>query len=111
MSEQETPDNNSSPKSKFPKKPNIPKNPFSFYWIYGIIVVAIIVVQMRGTLSTGLKEKDTTEFIETMLKQHQVVKIVIVPSENIAEITIGKEYLKLPQYDADKLDQHPRPKP
>ena len=107
MSEQETPDNNSSPKSKFPKKPNIPKNPFSFYWIYGIIVVALIVMEMRSGLSTGLKEKDTTEFIETMLKQHQVVKIVTIPSENIAEITIGKEFLKLPQYAKDDLEKHP----
>ncbi len=99
MSEQEkrTDDNNSSPKSKFPIKPNMPKNPFNFYWIYGIIAVAIIVMQVFFT-SPSLEEKSTNEFIETMLKQHHVTKIVIIPSDNTAEITIGSEYLVLPQY-------------
>lgn len=98
MSEQEKPtDNNSSEKNKFPKKPNMPKNPFNFYWIYGIIAVAIIVMQMFFN-SSSLEEKSTNVFIETMLKQHHVTKIVIIPSDNTAEITIGKEYLKLPQY-------------
>lgn len=106
MSEQEKPtDNNSSDKSKFPKKPTMPKNPFNFYWIYGIIAVAIIVMQMFFT-SPSLEEKSTNEFIETMLKQHHVTKIVIIPSDNTAEITIGKDYLKLPQYaSADKNDK------
>ena len=107
MSEQETqPENNNSPKNKFPKKPNIPKSPFSFYWIYGIIVVGLIAMQMMNSMGAGLKEKTTTEFIETMLKQHQVAKIVLVPSDNIAEVTIGKDFLKLPQYASDNLEKH-----
>jgi cell division protease FtsH len=108
MSEQETPqENNSSPKSnKFPKKPNIPKSPFNFYWIYGIIAVGLIAMQMMNSMGSSLKEKTTTEFIETMLKQHQVVKIVLIPADNIAEITIGKDFLKLPQYAADNLEKH-----
>lgn len=105
MSEQEKPtENNSSDKSKFPKKPTMPKNPFNFYWIYGIIAVAFIVMQVFFT-SPSLEEKSTNEFIETMLKQHHVTKIVIIPSENTAEITIGKEYLKLPQYASDNLEK------
>jgi len=108
MSEQETPqDNNSSPKNnKLPKKPNMPKSPFNFYWIYGIIAVGLIAMQMMNSMGSSLKEKTTTEFIETMLKQHQVVKIVLIPSDNIAEITIGKDFLKLPQYTADNLQKH-----
>ncbi len=105
MSEQEKPtDNNSSDKSKFPKKPSMPKNPFNFYWIYGIIAVAIIAMNMFFNTSS-LEEKSTNEFVETMLKQHHVTKIVIIPSDNTAEITIGKEYLKLPQYASDKLEK------
>ncbi|MBL0330438.1 MAG: hypothetical protein IPP64_13685 [Bacteroidetes bacterium] len=74
MSEQEKQtENNNSEKSKFPKKPNIPKNPFNFYWIYGIIAVAIIVMQLFFT-STPMPEKSTNEFIENMLKQHHVTK-------------------------------------
>jgi ATP-dependent metalloprotease FtsH len=107
MSEQpEQKSENKNPKDKFPKKPNLPKNPFNFYWIYGIIAVVLIGMQLMNS-SGRLVEKSTTEFIETMLKQHQVTKIVIIPSENIAEVTIGKEYLKLPQYAKDELDKHP----
>ncbi len=106
MSDQEQKPENKSFKDKLPKKPNMPKTPFSFYWIYGIIAVALIALQVFS-YSGGLKEKSTTEFIETMLKQHQVDKIVIVPSENIAEITIKKDFLKLPQYSKDELDKRP----
>ncbi len=107
MSEQKKqPDTTNPTKSKIPKKPNIPKNPFNFYWIYGIIAIGLIIMEVMYT-AAPLKEKSTTEFIETMLKQHQVVKIVIIPSENIAEITIGKEFLKLPQYAKDVLGKHP----
>ncbi|MGQ0829541.1 MAG: ATP-dependent zinc metalloprotease FtsH [Bacteroidota bacterium] len=108
MSEQqEQKPENKNPKDKFPKKPNLPKNPFNFYWIYGIIAVVLIGIQLMNSAG-GLKEKNTTEFIETMLKQHHVVRIVAVPAENIAEITIGKEFLKLPQYAKDNLDQNPK---
>ena len=104
MSEQEKPSENKNLKDKFPKKPNLPKNPFNFYWIYGIIAVGLIAMQVMN-FSPALKEKSTTEFIETMLKQHHVLKIVIVPSDNVAEITIGKDYLKLPQYASDNLEK------
>ncbi len=106
MSEQEkqSDNKNSSDKNSFPKKPNIPKNPFNFYWIYGIIAVAIIVMQVLFS-SPSLQEKSTTDFIETMLKQHHVQKIVIIPSDNVAEITIKKDFLQLPQYANDKLDK------
>ncbi len=104
MSEQEKPSENKNLKDKFPKKPNLPKNPFNFYWIYGIIAVGLIAMQVMN-FSPALKEKSTTEFIETMLKQHHVVKIVIVPTDNVAEITIGKDYLKLPQYASDNLEK------
>ncbi len=103
MSEQEKPSDNKNLKDMFPKKPNLPKNPFNFYWIYGIIAVGLIAMQVMN-FKPALQEKNTTDFIEKMLKQHHVIKIVAIPTENIAEITIGPEYLKLPQYAADKLD-------
>jgi cell division protease FtsH len=97
---------NKTPKDKFPKKPNFPKNSFNFYWIYGIIAAVLIGIQFMSTAG-ATKEKNTTDFIETMLKQHHVVKIVAIPTENIAEITIGKDFLKLPQYAKDGIDKHP----
>ncbi|MGZ4034275.1 MAG: ATP-dependent zinc metalloprotease FtsH [Bacteroidia bacterium] len=106
MNEQEKETDN-NPKNKFPKKPNMPKNSFNFYWIYGLIVVGLIAMETMNSWGGGLKEKTTTEFIETMLKQHHVSKIVIIPADNVAEITIGKDFLQLPQYSKDELARHP----
>ncbi len=93
-------------KDKFPKKPNLPKTPFNFYWIYGIIAVALIAIQLFNS-NGGLKEVKSSDFFETMLKQHQVTRIVVVPNDQVAEIYIGRDFLKLPQYAKDQLDQHP----
>jgi ATP-dependent metalloprotease FtsH len=103
---------NSPPKSKptnmskkREKKPS-PKSPFNFYWIYGIIAVALIAMQLFSFNGT-LKEVKSTDFFESMVKQHHVVRVVVVTNEQIAEIYIGREYLKLPQYAKDLLDKHP----
>jgi ATP-dependent metalloprotease FtsH len=107
MSEQEKQSNNKNLKDKSSKKPTLPKNPFNFYWIYGIIAVALIVIQAMN-FSGGLKEIKSSDFFESMLKQHHVSRIVVVSNENIAEIYISPEYLKLPQYQKDGLDKNPK---
>ncbi|MCC6837660.1 MAG: ATP-dependent zinc metalloprotease FtsH, partial [Bacteroidia bacterium] len=104
MSEQKQ--DNKSLKDKLPNKPKLPKTPFNFYWIYGIIAVVLIGVQVMN-FNTGLKEVKSGEFYETMLKQHHVTRIVVVPTDNVAEIYIGKDYQKLPQYAKDGLDKKP----
>lgn len=104
MSEQKQ--DNKSLKDKLPNKPKLPKTPFNFYWIYGIIAVVLIGVQVMN-FNAGLKEVKSGEFYETMLKQHHVTRIVVVPTDNVAEIYIGKDYQKLPQYAKDGLDKKP----
>lgn len=110
MSEQ--PENNkteekgSSLKSKFPKKPNMPKNPFNFYWIYGIIAVALIAMQLMN-FSSPLKEVQSSDFFESMLKKHHVTRIVVVPNQQVAEIFINRDSLKLPRYVKEGLEKHP----
>lgn len=110
MSEQ--PENNkteekgSSLKSKFPKKPNMPKNPFNFYWIYGIIAVALIAMQLMN-FSSPLKEVKSSDFFESMLKEHHVARVVVIPNQQIAEIYINRTNLALPQYVKEGLDKHP----
>jgi cell division protease FtsH len=99
MSEQEQPDNKGL-KDKFPKKPNLPKNPFSFYWIYGIIAVALIAMQVMS-FNGSIPEVQQSVFFETMLKQHQVDKIVIVSNERTAEIYLKQQYLA--NYPKEKL--------
>jgi cell division protease FtsH len=108
MSEnKETPKEENKNKNPFSKKPNLPKNPFNFYWIYGIIAVALIALQYSNFGGPALKEVQTSDFLENMLKQHQVSKIVVVPNERIAEIYISKEYLTQPRYVKDGLNKHP----
>ena len=99
-------DKGSSLKSKFPKKPNLPKNPFNFYWIYGLIAVAIVATQLFYS-SSVLKEIKSSEFFESMLKQHHVARVVVIPNQQIAEIYLNRADLKLPQYVKEGLDQHP----
>lgn len=93
---------NKNMRDKFPKKPNLPKTPFNFYWIYGIIAVALIAMQVMS-YSGGLHEVKSADFFETMLKKHHVTRIVVIPNEQIAEIYIGSEFLNLPQYAKDDL--------
>jgi cell division protease FtsH len=103
MSDQKPDQENNIPKDKFPKKPNLPKTPFNFYWIYGIIAVALIAFQVMSGWKGGVKEVQSTVFYETMLKQHQVDKIVIIANERVAEIHLKKEFINAPAYAADKL--------
>lgn len=110
MSEQpeinKTEEKGSSLKSKFPKKPNMPKNPFNFYWIYGIIAVALIAMQLMN-FSSPLKEVQSSDFFESMLKKHHVTRIVVVPNQQVAEIFINRDSLKLPRYVKEGLEKHP----
>ena len=59
----------------FPKSTK-PKFNFNFYWIYGIIIVAIIGTQF---MNWGGGERKTTRdyFLNTMLKEGDVEKIVV----------------------------------
>ncbi len=104
MSEQ--PDKSNSLKDKFSKKPNMPKNPFNFYWIYGIIAVALIAMQMMN-FNSPLIEVQQDEFYNNMLKQHHVSKIVVIPNEQVAEIYINREDLTQDEFKKEGLDKHP----
>jgi ATP-dependent metalloprotease FtsH len=104
MSDQQQPDNKNM-RDKFPKKPNLSKPPFNFYWIYGIIVAILIAVQIMN-FSGGLEEVKSSDFFENMLKQHEVARIVVIPNEQLAEIYIDSKFLALPKYV--KVSKHPK---
>ena len=93
-------------KNKLPKKPMVPKNSFSFYWIYGIIAVVLIAMQVMN-FSTPLKDVKSSDFFENMLKQHHVGRLVVIPNLQIAEIYIKRTNLSLPQYVKEGLNKHP----
>lgn len=103
MSDQQQ-QSNKNMRDKFPKKSNLPKTPFNFYWIYGIIVVVLIAMQVMS-YSGGLHEVKSSDFFETMLKQHQVTRIVVIPNEQIAEIYIDPK--NFPDYSKDNLSKRP----
>lgn len=83
-------------KNKFVKSGNNPKKPSNFYWIYAVIVIAIIGIQLFNFDggSTGITEK---EFQEMVKKQH-VDHVVIVKNKNIARVTLKKEAVQLDEY-------------
>lgn len=71
-------------KDKLPKKPQMPKNSFNFYWIYGLALLALIIFY----ISNGFQTVPTTKWedMQTMLRNNQIERIVIVTNEEYAEI-------------------------
>lgn len=81
--------------SGFPK-PTKPKFNFNFYWIYGIIIVAIIGTQF---MNWGGGERKTTRdyFLNTMLKDGDVEKIVVI-NKSVGHVYIKADRLKQDKY-------------
>lgn len=79
------------------KFPNGPKFSFNFYWIYGIIIVLLIITQL---FTWGGTEHRTTyvEFERTMLATNDVEKISVNSASQTAHIWIKKDKLSDPKY-------------
>lgn len=77
------------------KFPNSPRFNFNFYWIYGIIIVILIITQFFqwGTAERKIMFDD---FERTMLMTKDVDKIVV--TGDVAHITIKKDKLSDPKY-------------
>jgi AFG3 family protein len=78
-----------SPKGKTPK----PR--FSFYWIYGLVLV-VFLGSMLLNFQGNVKEVDWPD-LQKMLKDQDVSKIVVI-NKDYAEIYIKKEKLSEPKY-------------
>lgn len=75
---------------------NSPLKPkFNFYWVYGIIAVVFIGLSLWGN-NGAIKEISYGKFKETMLKNGDVKRIVVISNEKIAEIYLRKE--SIPTY-------------
>ncbi len=81
-------------KNNITKGENKPK--FSPYWIYGIIAVVFIMLNLMST-GSDLPIVDWYKFEDTMLKTHDVSRIVVVNGK-YAEIYIKKEKLTEEKY-------------
>ncbi|OYU97797.1 MAG: hypothetical protein CFE21_03350 [Bacteroidetes bacterium B1(2017)] len=73
--------------------PMVPK--FNFYWIYGIIAVVFLALQLAPH-DVALKTTKTKFFTE-MLPSHDIEKIVVINKERV-EIYVKKESLKNEKY-------------
>ncbi len=94
-------------KDRFGKKPSGPfgggsggNNGNGFYWIYGLVIVALLAFVFFGQDFEGRTYViEQTQFEQDMLAKGDVRKIVIV-NEKFAEITINQDSLKLQRYSA-----------
>jgi cell division protease FtsH len=94
MSDQEK--DKKSIKDKLPKKPQLPKNSFNFYWIYVVIVVIVLGLNFID-FNVVSREIDFRKFETTILKNGDVDKLVVVNKE-ICEIYLKEESLKKTEF-------------
>ncbi|MBP7102549.1 MAG: ATP-dependent zinc metalloprotease FtsH [Bacteroidales bacterium] len=77
-----------------PKSPNEKKKGFNFYWIYGMLTIAIIAIGMWGW-KPAMESIDNVK-LEKMIAQGDIEKIVILKQKEQAQI-----YLKASQINSD----------
>ncbi len=76
---------------------NGPKKKFNFYWIYAIIFLFFIGIQLFSGMYASVKSSNYQEF-ETFLAEDQVEKVVIVNNES-AEVYIRKDALSQSKFE------------
>jgi len=88
--------NDLKPGGTDPRKPKVPQMPkFNFYWIYGIIAVIFITIQL---MPHDVAFKTTWFRVQSdMIMANDVERIVVVNKER-AEVTLKKEALKSERY-------------
>ena len=94
------------------KKPNTPPTPnnplkknnkggFNFYWVYGIIALVIIIIQIMASMNEESSDKTIQKGqLISMLKKGDVEKIIVINKDEYAEIYIKSE--KVGDYPALK---------
>ncbi|MEQ1732025.1 MAG: ATP-dependent zinc metalloprotease FtsH [Bacteroidia bacterium] len=70
---------------------------FNFYWIYGIILIALVGLNLVNDSGTGPKEITFQKFENEMLQTKDIQRVVIVNKE-IAEVYIKTTSLTKPAY-------------
>jgi len=70
---------------------NNPKKPFSFYWIYAIVGIALLSLQLLNW-SGGASVITEAEF-EAMVMNNDVEEVIVVKNKGIAKVTLTKEAL------------------
>src|ERR1700726_985207 len=108
----QAPDNsNSNPgqgpgKSKMPlpKKPFKPR--FTIYWVWGIILVVLIVLSTVNSMNFSTQEITFSYFQDNLLNHNYVDRILVV-NKDVAEIFIKTDDLKQPEFAKLTLPKTP----
>ncbi|HAQ70724.1 MAG TPA: hypothetical protein DCR48_07090 [Flavobacteriales bacterium] len=85
----------SDPKNK--KKKPLVNRPFNPYWIY-VVIAVILISQLLFSFSSGTKTVEWKEFVNEMLLEGDVSRVVVVRYENLAEIYIDPSALSREKY-------------
>jgi cell division protease FtsH len=76
-----------------PKKPGTGKGGgFNFFWIYGIIFLALVGINLVGAVSTSTRTSDFGEF-QTLLREGDIKQVKIVNKETI-QVYLNPESIK-----------------
>lgn len=98
--------NNKNKGNNFPpnnnKKPNN-KKPFSFYWIYAIVGVALLALQLLNW-NGGSSVIRESEF-EQMVLQGDVEEVIVVKNKGVARVTLTQEALAKEEH-AKRIQQN-----
>ncbi|MBS1495341.1 MAG: ATP-dependent zinc metalloprotease FtsH [Bacteroidetes bacterium] len=70
-----------------------PKGKFNIYWVYGLIIVALIVFNFYRSVNPAGVETDQQKFYE-MVKQGDVDKIKTIRNKKIVRVFVNKDSLK-----------------
>jgi AFG3 family protein len=84
-------DKKGGPKIPLPKPPK-----FNYYWLYGLLALLLLGLQFLN-FQSPTKEIDYRTFEQSMLKTHEVEKLIVVNKE-IVEVYIKQEALKQDKY-------------
>jgi len=76
---------------------------FNIYWVWGIVAVVLLSVNIFSPFSPDTKDIDLRDY-QTMLKQGDVERTVIIPNKNQVRIYLKKEAVTKPEY-RDKISK------
>lgn len=82
---------------------------FNIYWVYGIIAVLLIGLQMFGSFSQEVQPISEQEFKNKMLGAGDVEKLVSVRNKSTVRIFIKADSLKAKDYYASKMPKNWKP--
>lgn len=80
------------------RPPQKPKSSFNFYWVYALIAVALVSINLFSW-TNGAKEITYKEFETEILRTGDAERIVVVPNEGIVEIFIKSHRLSQSKYE------------